>query len=178
MKMIVRLSRRAFFNLRPTVFLPVADSFLVAFHRPTSGPLARPIKLAQDAPDVVLVVSHSALVLDEVAHPPRGPQSAGVPESLRTALERPLDLGQLVGRQLRWPTGARRFAQSPHPGLLQLARPTADRLAVHSHPPRHLGLAQPLPQQSRRFQPPPLQPCEVPPHTRWISHALHINRIQ
>ncbi len=62
--------------------------------------------------------------------------------------------------------------------LLQLPRPTADRLAVYLHPPRHLRLAEPLAQPSRRLHPPPLQGREVPPHARWISHALHINRNQ
>jgi hypothetical protein len=56
--------------------------------------------------------------------------------------------------------------------LLKLAGPAADRLPVHAHAARNLGLAELLPQQSRRRQPPPFQGSEIAPHSCWISHAL------
>jgi hypothetical protein len=37
---------------------PVADCFLVTLHRPPRRPLSAPAQLAQDAPHIVLVVSH------------------------------------------------------------------------------------------------------------------------
>jgi hypothetical protein len=56
--------------------------------------------LVQDAPDVGFVIVHPALVLDQCAHPGRGPQPAGVAERLGAALERLLNLVQLVLRSV------------------------------------------------------------------------------
>jgi hypothetical protein len=71
-------------------------------------------ELAQDAPDVGLVIAHPALVLDQLAHPGRGPQPAGITERLGAALERPLDLPQLVRAQ---------FGLTPGPAGFRPARP-------------------------------------------------------
>ena len=146
MKTSVRRSQKAFFNPRPRDLLPLADRLLVAFQRPPARTLAGPVELAQKAPDMVLVVSHPGPVLDEVAHPTRGPQPAGKSERLGPALERALEVAQLGRAELGWPAGALGLAQPAHPGLLKLPRPAADRLPVYSHPPRHLGLAESLSQ--------------------------------
>ena len=82
---------------------------------PARWTLAAPAELAQDAPDVGLVVAHPALVLDQLAHPARGPQPAGISERLGTALERLLDLAQLARAE---------FGLAPGPaGLLKPRRP-------------------------------------------------------
>ena len=61
------------------------------------------------------VIPHPALVLDQLAHPARGPQPVGVAERLGTASERLLDLPQLARAQ---------FGLTPGPAsLLQPARP-------------------------------------------------------
>jgi hypothetical protein len=46
----------------------------------------------QDAPEVSLVVSHAALVLDQIAHPRRSPQPGAEAERFGVALERVLDV--------------------------------------------------------------------------------------
>ena len=92
---MVHRSRSAFFNPRPTHSLPIPDGFFVALQRPPAGALAAPAELAQDAPDVSLVIAHPAPVLDQLAHPARGPQPGGVSERLGSALERVFDLLEL-----------------------------------------------------------------------------------
>ena len=52
MKTIVRPSRRAFFNGRPDLLLPVSDRLLIAFPRPPSGPLRAPSQADQNLPHV------------------------------------------------------------------------------------------------------------------------------
>jgi len=125
---------------------------------------------------MVFVVSHSSAVLDEVAHPARGPQPAGKAQRLRSAFERLLEVAQLGRIEPGWPPGALSPAQAAHPGLLKLVGPAADRLPVHTHLVRDRGLAEPLPQQSRRRQPPPLQGSKIAPHSCRISHALYLSK--
>ncbi len=73
--------------------------------------LAAPAELPQDAPDVSWVIAHSALRLDQLAHPARSPQPGGVFERLGSALERVFYLLEL---------GAAQSALAPSPsGLLQ-----------------------------------------------------------
>jgi len=145
MKTIVRRSQRAFLIPRPRDLLPLPDRLLVAFQRFSGGTLAAPVKLAQNAPDVVLVVAHPGPVLDEIAHPTRGPQPAGKAKRLGPALERAFELAQLGRAELGWSPGALGLAQAAHPGLTKLPRPAADRLAVDAHRSGHLGLAESLP---------------------------------
>jgi hypothetical protein len=78
----VRCSQRAFFDPRPRDSLPLPDRLLVAFELLAGGTLTAPVELAQNAPDVVLVVAHPGPVLDDRAHAARGPQPAGEPERL------------------------------------------------------------------------------------------------
>lgn len=71
--------------------------------RSNARPLGRwqaPAQLAQDAPDVGLVIAHLALVLDEFAHPTRGPQPGGIAQRLGTALESLFELVELGRAQL------------------------------------------------------------------------------
>ena len=143
---MVRRSQSAFFNLRPAVLLPLPDCLLVALERFSSGTLAGPVKLAQDAPDVVLVVSHPGPVLDEIAHPTGGPQSAGKSERLGSALECALEVAQLGRDELRWTPGASGLAQAAHSRCSKFPRPAANRLAVYAQLSRDLGLAKPLSQ--------------------------------
>jgi hypothetical protein len=70
---MVRLSQSAFLIRCQLIFFSLLDRLFVAFQRPSGKTLASPTKLTQDAPDVVLVVSHPGSVLDEFPHPIRGP---------------------------------------------------------------------------------------------------------
>ena len=141
---MIRRCWSAFFKLGPATLLPVPDRRLVALQRLVGGSLATPIELAQDAPDVVLVVPHSALVRDEIADPARGPQSAGKAKRLGSPLERTLELAQLGRAESGWTPGVLGLAQTSKTRLLKLARPAADRLPMNAYRPRHLGLAESL----------------------------------
>jgi len=128
---------------------------------------------------VVLVVAHAGAVHDEIAHPGRGPQPGGIPECLRPALERTLEIAQLGRAELRWTASALGLAQAAHSGLFKLPRPAADRLAMYTHFSRDFGLAESLSEQSRqsrRLHPPLLQGSEIPPHTRWIIHTSQLSK--
>jgi hypothetical protein len=111
------------------------------------------------------------LVRDEIPDPARGPQSADKTKRLGPPLERTLELAQLGRVEFGRAPGVLGLTQTSHSRLLKLARPAADRLPMHAHRPRHLGLAESLFKQSRRFHPPLFQSSEVPPHPRWITHA-------
>jgi hypothetical protein len=165
---MVRRSQSAFFKPWPAHSLPMPNGFFVALQRPSGGPLAAPAELAQDAPDVSFVIAHPALVLDQLAHPCRGPQSAGVAERLGSALERPLDLPQLAGAQFGLTPGPASLLQPRPPGLGQLP-PSESPIAAQ--PPRHLTPAHALLEQLRGCHPPPFQSLKVPPHTCWITHS-------
>jgi hypothetical protein len=104
----------------------VPDALLVVLERFAGRSLAAPTQLAQDAPDVVLVVSHPGALGDQIAHPGRGPQPADISAHLGAALERALEVAQLDRAELRWTAGALRLAQRAHSGLLELPRPAAD----------------------------------------------------
>ncbi len=125
---------------------------------------------------MVCVVSHPGSVFDEVAHPPCGPKSAAEAARLGSALERAFEITQLGRTELGWPAGVRGLAQSPQARLFQFASSAADRLSMHLNFARDLGLAESCSEQSRRLHPPRLQRGEVPPHTRWITHALYTSK--
>src|ERR1700726_3541866 len=147
MKTMVRRSQRAFFKLWPAHSLPIPNGLFVALQRPPGGPLAAPAELAQDAPNVSFMIAHSALVFDQLAHPARGPQPAGVAEPLGAALERRLDRAQLAGAQFGLTPGPASLLQ-PRPSCVgQLPRPTNHRLPMDAKAPRHLTLAHALLEQ-------------------------------
>jgi len=92
----------------------VPNRRLVALQRLAGRSLAGPVELAQDAPDVVLVVAHAGAGRDELAYPARGPQPGGKAEGFGAALERAFDLAQLRRAKLGWSSDALGFAQPPH----------------------------------------------------------------
>ena len=174
---MVRRSQRAFFKLWPAHSLPVPDGFFVALQRPPGGPLAAPAELAQDAPNVSFVIAHPALALDQLAHPARGPQPAGVAERLGSASERLLDLAQLARAQFGLTPGPASLLQPRPSGLRQLSRPANHRLPMDAQTPRHLTLAHALLEQLRGCHPPPLQSRKVPPHTCCITHGSRLSYV-
>jgi len=118
-----------------------------------------------------LVVTHPGLVLDQVAHPHRGPQSGGISQRLRTALELLLDLPELRCAKFGFASGPASLLQARATCHRQLPHPANHRLAVNPNPARHLTLVHALLEQPRRFHPPLFQRLEVPPHTRCIAHG-------
>ena len=89
-----------------------------------------------------------------------------------------LELSQLGRAELGWSASALSLAQATPARLFQFAGPAADRLSMHADLARDLGLAESCSEQSRRLHSPRFQRGEVPPHTRWITHALYISKYQ
>ena len=127
---------------------------------------------------MVLVVPHSGRVFDEVAHA-RGPQPGSKSECFGTTLERVFDPAQL-GRAELGPAVRCVFLRKPRMPDCSSSRAQrlADRLPMHPHS-GDLGLAESL---FKVVAPPPSAALparsEIPPHTRWITHALYISKIQ
>ena len=63
-----------FFYFRPVHLFPVADRFLVSFQGTSHGPLAAPSQPPQNAPHMDVRIPNPALALDQIGHPPAGPQ--------------------------------------------------------------------------------------------------------
>jgi len=96
------------------------------------------------------MVANSALVLDQVCHPRRGPQSTLVPQRFQPTLQPALDPPQLFRFQARFAACPARPPQGPQSTLSQLFRSEADRLPMHSHPARDFRWVHALPQQFGR----------------------------
>ncbi len=120
------------------------------------------------------VIAHPALVLDQLAHPARGPQPRGVSERLGSALERVFDLLELSATKSRFASRASGLFQTLPPRLRKLPRPANHRLSMHAQAARHLTLTHAPPKQFRCFHPAALQRAEVPPHTRWVTHTRRL----
>src|ERR1700687_190889 len=111
------------------------------------------------------------MVLDQLAHPGRGPQTDGIAERLGSALERLLDLAQLAGAPFGLTPGPASLLQTRPIGLGELPRPANHRVPMDAQAPRHLTLAHALLEQLRGCHPPPLQCRNVPPNTCRITHS-------
>src|ERR1019366_3063955 len=109
----------------------------------------------QDAPDVSLVIAHPAPVLDQLAHPVRGPQPGSVSERLGSALERVFDLLELGATQSGLAPSPSGLLQTRFTGLRKLPRPANHRLPMHPKAPRHFALAYALAEQLGGLHPAP-----------------------
>src|SRR5208283_1609245 len=108
-------------------------------------------------------------LLDQLAHPARGPHPGGVSERLGSALERVFDLLELGTIQSGLAPSPPGLLQTRPTGLRKLPCPANHRLPMHPQAPRHLTLAHAPLKQFRCLHPAPLQRAEVPPHTCWIT---------
>jgi hypothetical protein len=124
---------------------------------------------------VSLVIAHPALVFDQLAHSGRGPQPAGVAERLGSALERLLDLPELVRAQFGLPSNPAGLLQTRPTGLGELPRLANHRLPMDAQAARHLTLAHALLEQLRGCHSPPFQSRKVPPHTCCITHGSRLS---
>lgn len=68
----------AFFYLGPLVPFPVRDGLVVALNGTPFGDLARPVRVAQDAPDMVGMMLYAKFLLDYRSDPLQGPEFVGV----------------------------------------------------------------------------------------------------
>ena len=92
------------------------------------------------------VVFYSTFLLDQIGHPNSRPQLGLISSDLGSLLEFVLHASQ-IGRAEQWLSpGTPGFLKPPDSRLLNLFIPATDRLAVHSHLSRHLGLRYPAAQ--------------------------------
>ena len=95
----------------------------------------------------------AAFLLDHVGHT-RRPQVGFIAESLRPTLQTELNAPQILRTKARPAPGSAGFLQRPPSPLLQLLRPSPDRLPACSYAPGDLRLAIALLQQPLRLHPP------------------------
>lgn len=168
---MVRPSFRAFFNPRPLHLLPMFNGFFVPFSRPAHRSLATPLQLAQNPPDVAVVVPNPKLLFDQMAHPPQGPQRRLVPQSLRPLQQTLLQPLQVLCTQTRLAPGPTGLPQSRGPSLRQHPRPTVHAGVAHFQPASDFRFAQPLIQQSHPPQATAFQSLKVSTHSFGVPHA-------
>src|ERR1700730_9169007 len=114
-----------FCTLWPTLLLPQPDLLLVPLQRASHRTLATPAQLPQNAPRLRSMVADPAFLLDQVRHPPRGPQTGFLPQNLWPAFQPALDVPQIFRTQTRSAPSASRFFQGPRSAPLELLRPAA-----------------------------------------------------
>jgi hypothetical protein len=117
------------------------------------------------------MILFSCLSLDQVRHPPGGPQPGAISQGFGTCFEAPAQLFQLCGKQARLaasPTGPfKRLGAIALPSLV----PSAGRLAMDVEFAGHLGLAQALVEELGGFEPPLFQLFKIALDAFRITHA-------
>ena len=93
---MVRPSLWVFFKFWPALLFPAPHRGFVSFAGPARRSLATPSQLPQDPPNMSWMVANSALALDQLLHPRRSPQTTGVPQRFRSALQPALNAPQLA----------------------------------------------------------------------------------
>jgi hypothetical protein len=122
------------------------------------------------------VVLNGKLPLDHFGHPPRRPETRGVSEALRPALQEHRQPLKLSSFQQRLAPRTASLPQSPAARFRKRPRPAVDRLPVRTNPPSHLRFRYTLSQQVGCLQTPALQCLKVPSNSCWIAHARKRNR--
>ena len=92
-----------FFNGRPHLLDPLADTFFIAFHRPTGGLLWAPVHGVQQAADVIDMVANAKGALNVLGDAGTGPQisrESSYSGALEQMLFQPLALSRA---KLAWP---------------------------------------------------------------------------
>src|SRR6185437_848149 len=140
-----------FFNGRPSVLFPFADSCLVPLQRPTDGPLRAPVQPAKNLPHMTRVIADAKLLLDQIRDTLAGPQRRLITEFLGTSQQTLHKLPVLIRIELRHPTGAPRLAESLLSTFLIFLTPAADGLVGHLKLLADLAVIQSLSEKSHRF---------------------------
>ena len=147
------------------------NRLLITLPRPSLRPLATPLELPQDFPDVAFVVMDSKLLLDQVPDPPQSPQRRLVAQSFRSLQQALLQPLQVLPAQTRLAPGPTCLLQPFPPLLGQRLGPAVHTGMAHAQPPADFGLAQSLPQQPHPLQAASLQSLKVSVYSFWVSHA-------
>ena len=93
------------------------------------------------------MVADSAFLFDQVGHAPRGPQTGFVAQGLWPTLQPALDAPQIFRTQTRSAPSPSRFLQGALSAPLEVLRPAAHGLPMHSHPAGYFRLRNSLLQQ-------------------------------
>src|SRR6185437_7960745 len=160
-----------FFNGRPSVLFPFADSCLVPLQRPTDGPLRAPVQPAKNLPHMTRVIADAKLLLDQIRDTLAGPQRRLITEFLGTSQQTLHKLPVLIRIELRHPTGAPRLAESLLSTFLIFLTPAADGLVGHLKLLADLAVIQSLSEKSHRFHSPRFQSFEIAAYSARIPHA-------
>lgn len=118
----------------------------------------------------------AGLSLNQIGHPPSGPQSGAITQRLRALFETLAQLLQLRGLQPRFTACAagflKRFGSLAFPGLL----PATDRLPMHIQFAGYFGLAPALIEEFGRFKSPLFQLLKIAFDAFGITHAQTLPR--
>ena len=116
------------------------------------------------------------LPLNQVGHPPSGPQGSAIAQRLGTFLQTFAQFLQLV--RLQSGSSARSCGFAERLGALFLPRlmPAADRLAVNAQSPGHFSLMDTSVKKSGGFEPSLFQFIKIALDAFWITHARILTR--
>jgi len=120
------------------------------------------------------MVPDAALLLDQLGDPTGGPQAVAVAQGLRATFQPPFHPPSIRFAQAGLASCPSHLLQTGHASFSQLLSPAAHRLTVDLDLAGHLGLAQPLTQEPRRFQSPLFQSFKIASHAFGVSHAASI----
>ena len=116
------------------------------------------------------MVADSAFLFDQVGHPPRGPQTGFVAQSLGPTLQPALDVPQIFRTQTRSASRPSRLLEGPLSAPLELLRPAVHGLPMHSHPAGYFRLRNSLLQQPSPEEASLLQRLKISSNSCWVSH--------
>ena len=116
------------------------------------------------------------LTLNQIGHPPCGPQSIAITQGFRTLLEAAAQLFQL-SRLKAWLTAsAACLLERPYSVGFPSLMPSADRLPMHIELAGHLGLAQALVEEFGGFKSPPFKFVKIALNAFGVTHAQRVAR--
>lgn len=117
------------------------------------------------------MVADAELLVDQMHHPPAGPQGGGITIRLGT-VEQPLfELLQLLAAELRLASGAAGMPQRRDAALGGLLGPATDALLADAEATRHFGLIESLIEQPQSLQTAPFESFEIAFDSGRISHT-------
>lgn len=115
-----------------------------------------------------------SLSLDQIGHPPGGPQRSAIAQRLGTGFQAFTQFRQLHRLQTGFAARSRGFAECLGSLLFPGLMPPADRLAVNAQSPGDLTLVDTSIKEPGSFESSPFQFIKIAFDTFWISHARRL----
>lgn len=142
---MVHLCRRAFFNGRPASLFPEADGLFVPLQGASSGLLATPAHLAQQAADLGGRIPMAKALVNQCDHTRQRPECGDVAQGLlRSALQVGGQLDALQHLEARFATGASRMFECLASPALPSQMPAPCRLVAYAAAPGDIGFGEAL----------------------------------